>query len=195
MVSRSAAGQPRTVTAWRHARAIVLLPVMNTVLIPCVLLWSMRDANASWLAAPRRLDLVAACGGLALLGAGLVLASRSITLLVREGKGTLAPWDPTRELVIEGVYRCVRNPMKSGLFMILLAECLWTRSVSLLVWLVLFVLVNVIYIRVSEEPGLRKRFGGDYDRYRANVPAWFPRLHPWLPERDAQANAVARSMG
>jgi protein-S-isoprenylcysteine O-methyltransferase Ste14 len=32
---------------------------------------------------------------------------------------------------------------------------------------------------LSEEPGLEKRFGDDYRRYKANVPRWIPRLRPW----------------
>ena len=41
--------------------------------------------------------------------------------------------------------------------------------------------VNALYLPLVEEPGLRKRFGADYDAYRANVARWLPRLSPWEP--------------
>ena len=40
-------------------------------------------------------------------------------------------------------------------------------------------MVNVVYIPLSEEPGLAKRFGDDYLTYKQNVPRWIPRLKPW----------------
>jgi protein-S-isoprenylcysteine O-methyltransferase Ste14 len=39
--------------------------------------------------------------------------------------------------------------------------------------------VNAVYFPLVEEPGLRRRFGEDYDAYRANVPRWIPRRRPW----------------
>ena len=41
-------------------------------------------------------------------------ANICITLSVRIGKGTLAPWDPTFSLVAVGPYRYTRNPMIMG---------------------------------------------------------------------------------
>ena len=41
------------------------------------------------------------------------------------------------------------------------------------------VIINVIYIPLSEEPGLARRFGDDYLEYKRNVPRWVPRLTPW----------------
>jgi protein-S-isoprenylcysteine O-methyltransferase Ste14 len=64
--------------------------------------------------------------------------------------------------------------MKAGLFLVLLAEAVLLRSPPLLAWFALFVAVNAVYIRVSEEPGLRARFGTAYDEYCARVPRWLP---------------------
>jgi protein-S-isoprenylcysteine O-methyltransferase Ste14 len=44
------------------------------------------------------------------------------------------------------------------------------------------VTINVIYIPLSEEPGLARRFGDDYLEYKRNVPRWIPRITPWRPE-------------
>ena len=46
-------------------------------------------------------------------------------------------------------------------------------------WLAVFFTANAIYFPLSEEPGLARRFGEDYTRYKANVPRWLPRLKPW----------------
>jgi protein-S-isoprenylcysteine O-methyltransferase Ste14 len=36
-----------------------------------------------------------------------------------------------------------------------------------------------LFVRLYEEPALRKKFGADYDEYCKNVPRWFPRMSPW----------------
>ena len=81
------------------------------------------------------------------------LVVHCIRLFVRLGSGTLAPWDPTRELVIAGAYRYMRNPMKAGLFLVLAGEALATQSAALTAWLGCFALVNVIYIRHGDTRG------------------------------------------
>ena len=179
------------VTGWRHLRAILLLPVTNTIMIPALIIAWTKDADLAWLTTmPHARDVLGGVGGVALLGVGVVLVYRAIGLIACIGEGTLAPWDPARVLITEGVYRHVRNPMKTGLFMILCAECVLLNSLALTGWLVLFMLVNMIYIRASEEPGLRARFGNAYDAYCASVPRWLPRLRAWMPERAAQRGAV-----
>ena len=103
------------------------------------------------------------------------------TLFARIGKGTLAPWDPTARLVVAGPYRHVRNPMISGVLAVLLGEAALFGSLPLLVWFGAVFALNAIYFPLVEEPGLRERFGEDYERYRANVPRWLPRFRPWEP--------------
>ena len=95
---------------------------------------------------------------------------------MRVGSGTLAPWDPTRELVSAGAYRHSRNPMKAGLFLVLAGEALATQSLALTVWFACFAIVNVLYIRLHEEPGLMTRFDARYRDYCARVPRWWPAL-------------------
>jgi protein-S-isoprenylcysteine O-methyltransferase Ste14 len=97
-------------------------------------------------------------------------------LFARVGEGTLAPWDPTRKLVVRGPYRHVRNPMITGVLAILLGEAALFGSWPLLVWAFGFFALNAIYMPLVEEPGLVRRFGDDYVRYRRNVPRWLPRL-------------------
>jgi protein-S-isoprenylcysteine O-methyltransferase Ste14 len=122
--------------------------------------------------------------GLAVLGGiciylGLLLMVATIRLFVTVGQGTLAPWNPTQRLVVQGVYRHVRNPMSSGVFFILLGEAFLAASLPLLGWSIFFVVGNAIYIPLAEEPGLVKRFGDEYLAYKRNVPRWIPRARPW----------------
>ena len=104
-----------------------------------------------------------------------------MALFARVGRGTLAPWDPTSTLVVEGPYRHVRNPMISGVLFLLLAEAALLGSVPLLVWFGAVAGVNAVYMPLVEEPGLVRRYGVEYERYRAAVPRWLPRLRPWQP--------------
>jgi len=112
----------------------------------------------------------------------LALAVWTVRIFLGFGKGTPAPWAPPRRLVVRGPYRYVRNPMISGVLMLLLAESLFCRSVPLAVWMGVFFAANAVYFPLVEEKGLEKRFGDDYRKYKAHVPRWIPRLTPWNPE-------------
>jgi protein-S-isoprenylcysteine O-methyltransferase Ste14 len=110
---------------------------------------------------------------------GLLLMVATIRLFMTVGKGTLAPWNPPQHLVVRGVYRYVRNPMISGVLFVLLGESLLTASLPLFYMFLVAVIINAIYIPLSEEPGLVERFGDEYLTYKRNVPRWIPRLSPW----------------
>jgi protein-S-isoprenylcysteine O-methyltransferase Ste14 len=164
---------------WKHLRAILLLPFMVTVVIPGVMLWlTGLDTLGLWQSAPATRVALPVLGS-ALLCLGLVLMVATIRLFVTVGQGTLAPWNPTQRLVVQGVYRHVRNPMIAGVFSVLWGEAVLAASVPLCCWFAVFVVVNAVYIPLAEEPGLVKRFGGDYLTYQQNVPRWLPRLRPW----------------
>src|SRR5206468_1133608 len=94
-------------------------------------------------------------------------------------------------LVVQGVYRHVRNPMISGVFFVLLGEAVLAVSLPLLGWFAVFVVVNAAYIPLAEEPGLVKRFGDDFLTYKQNVPRWIPTLTPWIAGPEHQPSQVA----
>ena len=117
--------------------------------------------------------------GALLAASGLVVVGITASLFFRTGEGTIAPWSPTRKLVLTGPYLYVRNPMITGVLTVLLGESLVFHSVPILLWLISFFLINNFYFLLSEEPGLAKRFGAEYLHYKRNVPRWIPRLKPW----------------
>jgi protein-S-isoprenylcysteine O-methyltransferase Ste14 len=112
--------------------------------------------------------------GVAIAGTGVALLLACIFEFARSGRGTLSPADPPRELVVQGLYRYVRNPMYLSVLTIVLGEILLTRSVELMVyWLVFFTAASA-FVRGYEEPTLRRQFGESYDRYMSTVPRWIP---------------------
>jgi protein-S-isoprenylcysteine O-methyltransferase Ste14 len=114
--------------------------------------------------------------GLLLVSLGTALLGICIFEFARTGRGTLAPMDPPRVLVVRGLYRYVRNPMYLSVTLIVWGEILLARSTALLVyWFAWFTAAN-LFVRGYEEPALRRRFGSHYDSYAARVGRWFPKF-------------------
>ena len=162
-----------TFILWRWVGALLLLPINVLIIIPAIFL----DLNApefnnwtSWLA------VVTGFLGLALVVSCVRLFAKS------GGDGTPAPWDPVTNLIITGPYRYVRNPMLSGVIIILFSEALVFWSLSFFIYTALFVLLNMAYFPLVEEPGLIKRYGAAYKIYMNNVPRWIPLIKPYNSE-------------
>lgn len=95
---------------------------------------------------------------------------------LHEGRGTPAPVDPPKVLVVTGFYRYVRNPMYVGVIAANLGHFLWFGYWSLLIYtLVVFVAFNT-FVAYYEEPTLRRKFGATYEEYLRKVPRWIPRF-------------------
>ncbi len=93
-----------------------------------------------------------------------------------EGKGTPIPIAPPTRLVINGLYRYVRNPMYVGAILIVLAETAYFSSLYLLLYTAgLWAMLHTSLV-IFEEPQLKRRFGKDYEQYLTEVPRWIPRL-------------------
>ena len=150
----------------RQLLAIVLLPGTVALVIPALIVW-LGGAD---------IEPVTGAIGALLIGIGLALVAWTVWLFARVGRGTLAPWDPTSRLVVAGPYRHVRNPMITGVGTILAGQALLFRSWGIAIALAVFALVNAIYFPLVEEPGLRRRFGAEYEEYCARVPRWLPRV-------------------
>lgn len=162
----------------RHLLSIAILPGTVMALVPFLIARRYHVepdlGEGAW---ELGLQLV----GVALLGIGALLFVASLWRFASEGKGTLAPWDPPRELVLRGPYRFVRNPMISGVIFILFGEACVLLSPPHGVWAAAFLLLNLVYIPMMEEPQLVRRFGESYREYRRHVRRFLPRLRPWDP--------------
>ena len=175
----------------KHLRAELLLPGMVTLVIPAAIVYFTGLGTLDlWQEAPAARFIFPILGVLFIIG-GICLMVVTIRLFLAVGKGTIVPWNPIQRLIVQGIYRHVRNPMISGGICILFGEAILAASLPLIGWFLSFVVVNAVYIPLVEEPGLVKRFGEDYETYRRNVPRWIPRLTPWKgepPERGVKSS-------
>lgn len=159
---------------WLFLRAAfwtVLLPGLLAGYIP----WRyFRVRNAE-------LSGVADVPGLVLIGIGLIILLASIVEFDAAARSTLSPVDPPKQLVVEGPYRWVCNPMYTGVMCILIGEILIGADFDLIIYAAaVFVGVN-LFIARYEEPYLERAFGSSYMEYKRHVRRWIPRLTPWTP--------------
>lgn len=117
--------------------------------------------------------------GVALLLLGGVLLAETFARFALQGLGTPAPIAPTKTLVVTGSYRFVRNPMYVAVVSLILGQALLFGNWVVLgyggvVWLTVHA-----FVMAYEEPTLQRDYGEQYDRYRANVRRWIPRLTPY----------------
>jgi protein-S-isoprenylcysteine O-methyltransferase Ste14 len=114
--------------------------------------------------------------GIVLLVIGVPMVFWTITRFLRT-KGTPIPFNPPAKLVVNGLYRIVRNPMHLGWTVTLVGLALLMQSFTLLViFIPLFILVHVVYLKSIEEKELEKKFGQAYLDYRRRVPMFIPLL-------------------
>jgi protein-S-isoprenylcysteine O-methyltransferase Ste14 len=144
----------------RALAAFLALPGLVAFAIPVWIGWS----------SPHAVQYPALAGLLLCLGALLLL------WCVREfyvaGRGTLAPWDPPRHLVVSGPYRFSRNPMYVGVLTILAGWCTLWGSRTLIIYSVSFLIGFHLRVLLFEEPWAAHHFGSEWDAYRARVPRW-----------------------
>ncbi len=133
-----------------------------------VLSWSGLVRPAA-MGVPQVLGIVLGC-------AGAIVALSCVAAFAWIGKGTPAPFDPPRRLVVRGPYRFVRNPMYIGAVLVLAGAALFFMSTPLLVYAGLLLLAAHLFVVFYEEPTLRRSFGEDYEAYCHRVRRWLPRV-------------------
>lgn len=153
-------------TALKSLLFLIVAPGMVAGYIPLVLLSSgpqVATGFFAYLAFP-------------LWSIGTAILLWSFWNFFREGHGTPSPTDPPKELVAVGFYRYVRNPMYSGIVMILTGYFLWFGYWSLLIYTALIFVVIHLFVTLYEEPTLKRKFGASYEEYLKYVPRWIPRV-------------------
>ena len=113
-------------------------------------------------------SILAAC--LALLGICALLLC--VWNFFQDGRGTLAPFDPPKHLVVLGLYRLTRNPMYNGVVALSAAEAWFFHSTTLSEYAVVVFIIFHLMVVVYEEPAPEEQFGDSYRAYRAAVPRW-----------------------
>ncbi len=114
--------------------------------------------------------------GMVIGAVGAAVALWCIFTFATIGRGTPAPFDPPRRLVIRGPYRFVRNPMYIGAGLALASAALFYESWPLLGYAGLFFLATHVFVVGYEEPTLRRTFGQEYEAYCRQVRRWWPRV-------------------
>lgn len=114
--------------------------------------------------------------GVALIALSHIVLVALVARFVRQGGGTPVPLRPPTQIVSQGLFARVRNPMYTTYIAIALGEAILYRSWILLAYAVGFALLLHGYVALIEEPKLRARFGDAYERYCETSGRWLPRL-------------------
>lgn len=121
-------------------------------------------------------------------GCGIFLVIWSVARFFKAG-GTPVPFNPPPTLVQTGPYRVSRNPIMTGVFLILFGIGIFLESVSLtFIVTPIFIIVMVWELKAVEEPELVKRFGEEYVRYREQVPMFFPGIRGSVKSEQSNGN-------
>ncbi len=119
------------------------------------------------------IGLVVSC---ALLVAGGIIYIWCVWDFATFGRGTPAPIDAPKQLVVRGLYRYTRNPMYLGILTVILGWAIFFNSFNLVFYAVCVGGCLHLFVVFYEEPHLQKTFGHTYDQYHAEVRRWLPRF-------------------
>jgi protein-S-isoprenylcysteine O-methyltransferase Ste14 len=119
--------------------------------------------------------------GVSITVAGVATLLHAFGRFVVDGIGTPAPIAPTERLVVRGPYRHVRNPMYLAVAAVIAGQALILGRPVVVPYLLVFAATVAAFVKGYEEPTLARRFGEEYEDYRAAVPGWWPRLRAWVP--------------
>lgn len=155
--------------SFKATLATIIVPGGFCILVPYLIL----NASPSVLPpAPVLLQIFAAL----IMICGIVMVGWVSVVFVRKGKGTPIPLEPPTQLVIEGLYRYVRNPMYVGAVLILLGEVILFRSGWLLLYAACLWSALHIFLVKIEEPQLIRRYGTNFINYLETIPRWIPKI-------------------
>jgi protein-S-isoprenylcysteine O-methyltransferase Ste14 len=168
--------------AWRQAIGPLVGTAVFFVLAPGTVAFYVPWTLTRWRSGPPLLGLEPSrvAGALLALGGAAALVECFARFAI-EGRGTPAPPLPTRRLVVNGLYRHVRNPMYVAVVSIVLGQALLLGRRALLEYGLGLWAAFHLFVLVYEEPTLRARYGEEYAAYCAAVRRWWPRLRPWRP--------------
>ena len=106
-----------------------------------------------------------------LVGGGVYLVIWSVVWF-RKRHTTLDPRDTPATLVVEGPYKINRNPIYTGMTVVLLGVALWLGELTALIPVLLFPLIITVRFIRGEEQTLRETFGEAAEKYFAGSRRW-----------------------
>ena len=119
----------------------------------------------------------------AMLGLAVVLFALGLGLYLRAvwdfavlGKGTPAPIDAPKRLVVQGIYRYTRNPLYISMLTVIAGWAALFGTAVLVAYAGVLFVVYSLFVRLHEEPRLARVFGEEYAAYTQQVGRWLPRL-------------------
>jgi len=143
----------------------IFVPGTTAIIVPYLLLYSQFDFFRISLSQFRWLGLIPIIVGIMLY----IWCAWCFTFV---GKGTPAPFDPPRELVIKGPYQHSRNPIYVFVVLTLTGEAIFFGATVLVLYAAAVVTFLHLWVVLYEERGLKRRFGSPYERYCERVPRW-----------------------
>ncbi|TXT62863.1 MAG: conserved membrane protein of unknown function [Promethearchaeota archaeon] len=163
----------------------MLLPISVMIIIPSILLFVINSRTLDNLIFP---NLIMVILGILSLIIGISLFVKCNLIFISKGKGTLMPLKPleTQKLIIKGPYKYVRHPMIIAVVIILFGEALIFGSLWILLWDLIFLIGNMVYLPLFEDKGMKKRFGEEFLNYKKNVRAWIPQLRMYEKNQQSQ---------
>lgn len=104
--------------------------------------------------------------------AGTCILLNCVLRFATDGRGTISPIDPTKKLVIRGLYKYSRNPMYVGVMFIMIGEAVFIWSLALAIYAAIVFAAFNLFIVLHEEPRCRREFGSEYEDYYRRVRRW-----------------------
>jgi len=131
--------------------------------------WLLRNSDSHG-----RASVIGLVIGWPIMILGLTILLMCVWDFYRIGRGTLAPWDPPKKLVIVGLYRFVRNPMYVGVLTWVAGWSLMSGSWRMGIYAVVLFIMFHLRVLYYEEPNLAKLFPENWAEYRRRVHRWLP---------------------
>ncbi len=156
---------------------MLLRSIISFLALPC-LVAGVIPLVISWINSPY---LLRSNFGFLPMGIGFGILVVSVISFHRRGRGTLAPWDPPRHLVVQDLYCLTRNPMYLGVLLLLIGWALITGNPWNYGYTILLAIIFHLRVVHYEEHQMKRRFGEEWENYRQAVPRWGLRLRPYSP--------------
>jgi protein-S-isoprenylcysteine O-methyltransferase Ste14 len=153
------------ILALKNLLFVVLVPGTVAVYVPLLLVRGEEPTA----------NLAARLVACLLIGVGAAALLWCVWNFARLGRGTPAPIDAPKRLVVAGAHRWVRNPMYLAVLGVIAGWALLFQSQEVLAYLASMALLFHLVVVLYEEPLLRRQFGPEYQRYCVSVRRWWPR--------------------